>query len=126
VAVRMPTLTRVEFSRGLRPDSPRFVLMIEMPDSVVAELNARKLNLETRAYEIASEIRHADRSNKPESHMSLMSCTKGKVKNIESLGEPSLLAYDGCRAWVIKKPSQLQELLDKGWQSRQKSPGSST
>jgi len=126
VALRMPTLTRVEFSRGLRPDSPRFVLMIEMPDSVVADLNAKKMNLETRAYEIASEIRHADRSNKPESHMNLMSCTKGKVKNIESLGEPSLLAYDGCRAWVIKKPSQLQELLDKGWQSRQKSPGSST
>jgi hypothetical protein len=117
---------RVEFSRGLRPDSPRFVLMIEMPDSVVADLNARKVNLETRAYEIAGETRYADRSNKPESHMSLMSCTKGKVKNIESLGEPNLLAQDGCRAWVIKKPSQLQELNDRGWQSRQKSPGSST
>ena len=98
--------------------------MIEMPDSVVAELSARKVNLETRAYEIAAEIRHADRSNKPESHMSLTSCTKGKVKNLESLGEPILLAEDGCRAWIIKRPSQLQELLDKGWQSRQKSPGS--
>jgi hypothetical protein len=118
---------RVEFSRGLRPDSPRFVLMVEMPDRVVADLNARKVNLETRAYEIAGETRYGgDRSNKPESHMSLMSCTKGKVKNIESLGEPSLLAQDGCRAWVIKKPSQLQELNDRGWQSRQKSPGSST
>ena len=117
---------RVEFSRGLRPDSARFVLMIEIPDSAVAELNARKISLETRAYEVASEIRYADSSSKPDSHMSLMSCTKGKVKNIESLGEPSLLAQDGCRAWVIKKPSQLQELLDKGWQSRQKSPGSST
>jgi hypothetical protein len=100
--------------------------MIEMPDSVVADLNARKVNLETRAYEIAGETRYADRSNKPESHMSLMSCTKGKVKNIESLGEPSLLAHDGCRAWVIKKPSQLQELNDRGWQSRQKGPGSGT
>ena len=115
---------RVEFSRGLRPDSARFVLMIEIPDSAVAELNARKISLETRAYEIASEIRYADSSSKPDSHMSLMSCTKGKIKNLESLGEPSLLAHDACRGWVIKRPSPLQELLDKRWQSKQKAPGS--
>jgi hypothetical protein len=120
----MPTLMRVEFSRGLRPDSPRFVLMIEIPDSAAAELNARKISLETRAYEVAFETTYADRANKPEHHMSLMSCTRGKVKNLESLGEPSLLAPDACRAWVIKRPSPLQELLDKGWQSRQKNPGS--
>ena len=115
---------RVEFSRGLRPDSPRFVLMIEIPDSAVSDLTARKVSLETRAFEIASEIRHADRSNKPEYHMSLMSCTKGKVKNLESLGEPDFQAHDACRAWVIKRPSALQELLDKSWQARQKNPGS--
>jgi hypothetical protein len=124
VGLRMPTLMRVEFSRGLRPDSPRFVLMIEIPDSAAAELNARKVSLETRAYEVALETTNADRSNKPEHHMSLTSCTRGKVKNLEALGEPSLLAPDACRAWVIKRPSPLQELLDKGWQSRQKNPGS--
>ena len=115
---------RVEFSRGLRHDSPRFVLMIEIPDSAAAELNARKISLETRAYEIAAEIRSADSSGKPDSHMSLMSCTRGKIKNLESLGVPSLLAQDACRAWVIKRPSPLQELLDKRWQSKQKNPGS--
>jgi hypothetical protein len=119
----MPTLMRVEFSRGLRHDSPRFVLMIEISDSAAAELNAKKIGLETRAYELASEIRNPDRSNRPESHMSVMSCTKGKVKNIEALGEPDLLAHDACRAWVIKRPSPLQELLDKSWQSRQRNPG---
>jgi hypothetical protein len=116
----MSTLMRVEFSRGLRHDSPRFVLMVEIPDSAVAELNARKISLETRAYEVASEVRYAD------SHMSLMSCTKGKIKNLESLGEPSLLAHDACRAWVIKRPSPLQEILDKRWQSKQKNPGSNS
>ena len=100
--------------------------MIEIPDSAVAELNARKVGLETRAYEIASEIRYADRSNKPDYHMNLMSCTKGKVKNLEALGEPDLLAHDACRAWVIKRPSPLQELIDKRWQLRQKNPGSSS
>src|ERR1700746_1401010 len=118
----MSTLMRVEFSRGLRPDSSRFCLMIEIPDSAIAELNARKISLETRAYEVASEIRYADSSSKPDSHMSLMSCTKGKIKNLESLGAPSLLADDACRAWVIKRPSPLQELLDKRWQSKQKIP----
>jgi hypothetical protein len=122
--VGLSTLLRVEFSRSLRPDSARFVLMIEIPDSAVAELNARKISLETRAYEIASEIRYADSSSKPDSHMSLMSCTRGKIKNLESLGVPSLLAPDACRAWVIKRPSPLQELLDKRWQSKQKAPGS--
>jgi hypothetical protein len=97
--------------------------MIEISDSAAAELNAKKIGLETRAYELASEIRNPDRSNRPESHMSVMSCTKGKVKNIEALGEPDLLAHDACRAWVIKRPSPLQELLDKSWQSRQRNPG---
>jgi hypothetical protein len=124
VATRMSILKRVEFSRGLRPDSPRFVLMIEIPDSVADELNARKVSLETRAYEVALETTSADRSNKPDYQMSLMSCTPGRVKNLDSLGEPSLLAPDACRAWVIKRPSPFQELLDKGWQSRQKNPGS--
>jgi hypothetical protein len=123
VAARMSILKRVEFSRGLRPDSPRFVLMIEIPDNVADELNAKKVSLETRAYEVALETTSADRSNKPDYQMSLMSCTPGKVKNLDSLGEPSLLAPDACRAWVIKRPSPFQELLDKGWQSRQKNPG---
>jgi hypothetical protein len=74
--------------------------MIEIPDTSAAELNARKVSLETRAYELAFETTHGDRSNKPEHHMSLMSCTRGKVKNLESLGEPSLLAPDACRAWA--------------------------
>ena len=63
--------------------------MVEIPDSAIAQLNARKISLETRAYEIASEVRYADSSSKPDSHMSLMSCTKGKIKNLESLGVPS-------------------------------------
>ena len=123
--LRMSNLMRVEFSRGLRPNSPRFVLVVEIPDSAVAELNAKKISLEKRAYEIASEVRNADHSNKPESQMGLMSCTKAKVKNLEALGEPSLLTHDACRAWVIKRPSPLQELVDKRWQSRRKNPGSS-
>jgi hypothetical protein len=120
----MPILRRVEFSRSLRANSPRFVLMIEIPDSAASELNARKVSLETRAYEVAFETIHADQSNKPEFHMSLMSCTKGKIKNLESLGEPNLLAHDACRSWVIKKPSPLQDLLDQGWRRpRPKGPG---
>jgi hypothetical protein len=120
----MPTLMRVEFSRGLRPNSPRFVLVVEISDSAVAALNAGKISLEKRAYEIASEMRNADRLNKPESQLGLMSCTKTKVKNLEALGEPSLLTHDACRAWVIKRPSPTEEALDKGWQSRSKNPGS--
>ena len=120
----MSTLMRVEFSRSLRPNSPRFVLLIEIPDSAVPELNAKKVSLEDRAYEVAIETAQADQSHKPEHHMSLMSCTKGKIKNLESLGEPNLVSNDACRAWIIKKPSPLQDLLDQRSRTASKSPGS--
>ena len=94
--------------------------MVEIPDSVASELDAKKVSLETRAYEVALEATRADQFNKPDYHMSLMSCTRGKVKNLESLSEPILLAHDACRAWVIKKPSQQQELLDRGWRPKPK------
>ena len=119
----MPTFMRVEFSRSIRPNTPRFVLMIEIPDSVASKLNARKVSHETRAYEVAFETARADQSNKPERRMTLMSCTKGKIKNLESLGEPDLIAQDGCRAWVIKKPSPLQDLFDQGGRPRPNNPG---
>lgn len=81
--------------------------MIEIPDSAAANLKARKVSLETRAYEVALETTSVDRSTQPEHQMGLISCTKGKVKNLESLGEPSLLSHGACRAWVIKRPSAL-------------------
>ena len=65
--------------------TPRFVLMIEIPDNVASELKARKVSRETRAYEVAFETARADQSNKPAHRMTLMSCTRGKVKDPESL-----------------------------------------
>lgn len=119
----MPNFTRVEFSRSLRPGTPRFVLMIEIPDSVASELKARKVSQEARAYEVAFETVHADQSNKPTHHMTLMSCTRGKIKDLKSLGEPNLIAEDGCRGWVIRKPSAREDLLDQGWRPRTNNPG---
>src|SRR5712691_7297546 len=115
--------TRVEFSRSLRPGTPRFVLMIEIPDNVASELKARKVSHESRAYEVAFETARADQSNKPAHHMTLMSCTRGKVKDPESLGEPDLIAHDGCRGWGMRKPSEREDLLDQGWRPRANNPG---
>ncbi|MGA8656111.1 MAG: hypothetical protein WB586_08160 [Chthoniobacterales bacterium] len=117
----MPNFTRVEFSRSLRPNTPRFVLMIEIPDDVASELKARKVSYEARAYEVAFETAHADQSNKPAHHMTLMSCTRGKIKHLESLGEPNLIAPDGCRGWVIRRPRE--DFLDQGWRARERNPG---
>jgi hypothetical protein len=98
--------------------------MIEIPDTAASELNARKVSLEARAYEVALETTYTDTPNKPENHMGLISCTKGKVKNLEALGEPTLLTHDACRAWVVKRPSPLQELLQKRSPSRPRDLGS--
>jgi len=119
----MPNFTRVEFSRSLRRDSPRFVFMIEIPDNVTSELKARKISYETRAYEVAFETAHADQPNKPAHRMTLKSCTRGKIKHLESLGEPNLIAHDGCRGWVIRRPSAREDLLDQGWRPRTNNPG---
>jgi hypothetical protein len=66
-----------------------FVLMIEIPDSVASELKARKVRLETRAYEIAFETIRAVSPINPRIAF-LMSRTRGKIKDLEWLGEPSI------------------------------------
>jgi hypothetical protein len=120
----MPSLMRVEFSRSLRPNSPRLVLLIEIPDRVASELNEKKISLETRAYQVALKTTQANQSQESQYRLNLMSCTKGRIKNLESLGEPNLLTHDACRGWVIKKPSPLQELLDRPWRQRPEKAGS--
>jgi hypothetical protein len=79
LALRMSTLMHESNSKEA------FVPMVEIPDSAASERNARKVSLETRAYEVALETTHADGFNKTENHMSLMSCTRGKVKILRRL-----------------------------------------
>jgi hypothetical protein len=109
--------------------------MIEIPDSAAAELHARKVSLEARAYEFAFETTYADRSNKPDHQMSLMSRTRGRVKNLASLGEPSLLASDAgacprfsCslnsrfhnRLPAVRSGGSFKKLDKRRWASRDK------
>jgi hypothetical protein len=114
---------RVEFSRRLRPDSPRFVLMIEIPDSAAAELHARKVSLEARAYELAFETTYVDRSNKPDHQMSLMSAQEEGSKTLSRLanlvcwlptraGLGSLKGHPRSKSSLIKVGNQDKKIRD--------------
>jgi hypothetical protein len=73
----MQTFMRVEFSTGIGYKAARFVVLTELPENVLAEIQAQKLSPQSRA---------------------------GKIKNLDALGEPAFVAEDGCKAWVIRKP----------------------
>ena len=82
---------RVEFSRSLRPDTSRFVLMIEIPDNVASELKPRKVSHETRAY-------FALRENKPSrGFVTKVDLTLFTTKNL-ALKQDNVFTVDGSVA----------------------------
>jgi hypothetical protein len=100
----MQTFMRVEFSTGIGYKAARFVVLTELPESVLKEARAQKLSPQTRAYEVALKTAEHVRLVDPGLRIILLSNTPGKVKHLEALGEPAYVAEDGCRAWVIRKP----------------------
>ena len=100
----MQTFMRVEFSTGIGYKAARFVVLTELPETVLEEIRAQKQSPQTRAYNWALEAAEHVRVVDPGLRIILLSNTPGKVKNLEALGEPAFVAEDGCKAWVIRKP----------------------
>ena len=95
---------RVEFSLGIGYKAARFVVLTELPENVLEEIRAQKLSPQTRAHSLALKTAEHVKLVDPGLRIILLSNTPGKVKNLESLGEPAYVAEDGCKAWLIKKP----------------------
>jgi hypothetical protein len=100
----MQTFMRVEFSTGIGYKAARFVVLTELPENVLAEIQAQKLSPQSRAYEVALLTAEHVRLVDPGLRIILLSNTPGKIKNLDALGEPAFVAEDGCKAWVIRKP----------------------
>lgn len=103
----MRSFMRVEFAQGVRANSPRLVLMVEMPSEVMLKLRAEKAAPQERALEVAMLAAPNRQTGLRERPMGLLSNTPAQVKAPENLGEPAYTAEDGCRAWVIRRPKQL-------------------
>src|SRR4051794_37594193 len=104
----MRNFMRVEFAEGLRANHARLVLMVEMPAEVMLRLRAEKAAPQVRALEVALLAvphRQTDRRGR---QLGLLSNTPAQVKAPEALGEPAYTAEDGCRAWIIRRPKQIQ------------------
>ena len=95
---------RVEFSRGIRSNQPRLVLMVEIPAEVMQKIRAERVSPQGRAYEVAMSATEEQRTHGRDLGLSLLSNTPAKVKDPAGLGSPSFVADDGCRAWIVKKP----------------------
>jgi hypothetical protein len=100
----MPSFTRVEFSVGPSLKSRRVVLLLEFPDEVLQQIHKRKSGSEVEAHRVALEAIGALKFDVTYGSMTFISSTPGKIKNLQSLGEPHYIAADGCRVWILKKP----------------------
>ena len=86
-------------------DRPKFVVIIEIPEKVVASAgNLSSAQLGTKAYEIALDATQAERPNNPSFQSFDWSSTQLIGTNADAYGDPDFTSEDDCRAWIVKAP----------------------
>jgi hypothetical protein len=92
---------RLGSSEGL----PRFVVIVEIPDHVIATLGSPSSSrLQAKAYEVAMDATWRQRVNAPNSRFQGRSNSLLHDTNPTDYGDANFKATDGCRAWVIESP----------------------
>jgi hypothetical protein len=92
---------RLGSSEGL----PRFVVIVEIPNHVIATLgSASSSRLQAKAYEVAMDATWRQRVNAPNSRFQGRSNSLLHDTNPTDYGDANFKATDGCRAWVIESP----------------------
>jgi hypothetical protein len=95
------TTDRLGSSEGL----PRFVVIVEIPDHVIATLGSPSSSrLQAKAYEVAMDATWRQRVNAPNSRFQGRSNSLLHDTNPTDYGDANFKATDGCRAWVIESP----------------------
>lgn len=86
-------------------DRPKFVVIVEIPEKVVASAgNLSPAQLETTSYEIALDATQAERLNNPSFQSFDWSSTQLIGANADAYGDPDFTSEDGCRAWIVEAP----------------------
>ena len=96
---------RVEFSQGMRPNAQRLVIIVEMPPEIVAKMNEERISPNPRALDIAKRVAEQQSLFGSQSYFPYHSETIAKVGDSKKLGEPALVAEDGCKAWIVRRPT---------------------
>jgi hypothetical protein len=84
---------------------PRFVVIVEIPDHIIAILgNPSSSRLQAKAYEVAMDATWRQRVNAPNSRFQGRSNSLLLDTNPTDYGDANFKATDGCRAWIIESP----------------------
>jgi hypothetical protein len=82
---------------------PRFVVIVEIRDHVIAILGSPSSSrLQVKAYEVAMDATWRHRVNAPNSRFQGRSNSLLHDTNPTDYGDANFKATDGCRAWVIE------------------------
>jgi hypothetical protein len=95
---------RVEFSQGMRPNAQRLVILVEIPPVIVAQMNEERTSPNPRALDIAKRAAEQQSLFSAQSYFPYHSETIAKVGDSTKLGEPALVAEDGSKAWIVRRP----------------------
>jgi hypothetical protein len=103
------TEVRAHESTGNIEGSPRFVVIVEIPEKVAISL--RPSQLETKAYEVAWDATRAERIttqaeriNNPSAQFLNWTSTLVVDTNPDDYGDADFTTEDSCRAWIKKGP----------------------
>jgi hypothetical protein len=103
------TEVRAHESTGNIEGSPRFVVIVEIPEKVTTGLEPSQL--ETKAYEVAWDATRAqrittqaDRINNPSAQFLNWTSTPLVDANLDDYGDADFTTEDRCRAWIKKGP----------------------
>ena len=96
---------RVEFSQGMRPNAQRLVIIVEIAPEIVAKMNEERTSPNPRALDIAKRVAEQQSLFSSQSYFPYHSETIAKVGDSKKLGEPALVAEDGCKAWIVRRPT---------------------
>ncbi|HET9373840.1 MAG TPA: hypothetical protein VFO40_02640 [Chthoniobacterales bacterium] len=88
----------------MRPNAQRLVILVEIPPVIVAQMNEERISPNPRALDIAKRAAEQQSLFSAQSYFPYHSETIAKVGDSTKLGEPALVAEDGSKAWIVRRP----------------------
>jgi hypothetical protein len=80
-------------------------MIIEIPPEITAKMNRDRISPNFRALDIAKRVAEQQSLFSPQSYFPYHSETVAKVGDSSKLGKPVLVAEDGSKAWIVRRPT---------------------